>query len=51
MWWATVSHHKDDDVDLACHCNVFNVLSCVSAFPSFKEHIFQGTPFSGCFQT
>ena len=51
MWWATVSDHKDDDVDLACHCNVFISFSCVSAFPSFKENIFQGTPFSGCFQT
>ena len=31
------------------HCNVF--VSSVSGFLSFKEHIFQGTPFSGCFQT
>ena len=35
---------------LVCHCNLFVFLSSVSGFPSFKEHIFQGTPFSDCFQ-
>ena len=35
---------------LVYHCNLFVSLSSVSSFPSFKEHIFQGTPFSGCFQ-
>ena len=25
-------------------------LSSASSFPSFKEHTFQGTTFSGCFQ-
>ena len=51
MWCAAILHHYDDDVDLTCHWNVFMSLSSVSGFPNFKEHIFQGTRFSGCFQT
>ena len=31
-------------------CNVFVSLSSMSGFLSFKEHVFQGTTFGGCFQ-
>ena len=50
MWWTAILHQWNDDVDLACHCNVFMSSSSVSGFPNFKEHIYQGTPFSWCFQ-
>ena len=50
MRWAAISHHWDDDVDLFCHYNVHISLFSVFGFPSFKEHIFERTPFSGCFQ-
>ena len=50
MWWAAILHHLDDDVDYICYCNVFVSLSSASGFASLKERIFQGIPFSGCFQ-
>ena len=50
MHRIAVTSAKDDDADLLCHCNVFLSLFGVFVLPSFKEHIFQGTPFSGCFQ-
>ena len=43
MWWAAILDHKDDDVDLLCHCEVFVSLFSVSGFPNFKEHLFKGT--------
>ena len=33
-----------------CHCNVFISLFSASVLPVFKERIFQGAPFSDCFQ-
>ena len=50
MWWAAILHHKDDDVDLLCHFNLFVSLFSVSGFPSFKEYILEETPFSDYFQ-
>ena len=50
MRWAAILHHYDDNVDLLCYCNVLLSLFSVSGFPSFKEHKFEGTPFSDCFQ-
>ena len=47
---AMILHHEDDDVDLLYHCNVLISLFTVSGLPIFKEHIFQRTRFSGCFQ-
>ena len=38
-------HHYDDDVNLIYHCNMFISLFSVSGFSSFKEYVFQGTPF------
>ena len=45
-----ISNHKDDDADLLYHCNLCVSLLSVSGFPSFKEHIFERTHSSGCFQ-
>ena len=47
---AAILHHSDNDVDLPYHYNVSLSLFSVSGLPSFKEHIFQGISFSGCFQ-
>ena len=43
---ASVLHLQHDHVDLPYHCNMS--LFRVSGLPSFKEHIFQETPFSMC---
>ena len=47
---AAILHHEDHDVGLPCHCKMFVFLFSVSVVLSFKKHISQGTPFSGCFQ-
>ena len=47
---AAILHHQDDDADLLYHCIVSVSLLTVSGLPSFKEHIFQRTRFSGWFQ-
>ena len=39
---AAILHREDT--------NVFLSLFSVSGLSSFKEHIFQGTPFRACFQ-
>ena len=49
MWWAVFLHHYDH-VDLLYHRYMLAALFSVSDFHSLKEHIFQQTPFSGCFQ-
>ena len=38
-----------NDVDLLYHYNMSVSLFSVSGLSSFKEHIFQGIPFSGSF--
>ena len=47
---AAISYHSDEDVDLHYHCNAFKSLFSVFGLPSIKEHIFQRTPSSNCFQ-
>ena len=47
---AATLPHEDDDNDLLYHCNVSLSLFSVSVLESFKEHMFQRKPFSGCFQ-
>ena len=39
---------QDDDVVFLYICNAFVSLFSVSGLPSFKEHIFRRTTFSGC---
>ena len=43
-----LNHQGDDYFDLLHHRNVFVSLFSVSSLPSFKEHLFEGTHFSGC---
>ena len=47
---AVILHHSDNDVNLHYHCNAFISLISVFGLSSFKEHIFQRTPLSDCFQ-
>ena len=47
---GATSHHSDDDVDLHYHSNAFIYSFSVFGLPSIKEHIFQRTPLSDCFQ-
>ena len=47
---GATSHHSDDDVDLHYHSNAFIFSFSVFGLPSIKEHIFQRTPLSDCFQ-
>ena len=47
---AAVLLHSDDDVNLHYHCNAFISFISVLDLPNFKEHIFERTPLSDCFQ-
>ena len=47
---AGILDHSNDNADLVNHCNAFLSLFSVYGLPSFKEHLFQRTPFSGCFK-
>ena len=47
---AAILDHSNDNADLVHHCNAFLSLFSVYGLPSFKEHLFQKTPFSGCFK-
>ena len=47
---AAILRHQDDDVDLRYHCNAFLSFFSVYGLLGFKEHVFQRTPMSDCFQ-